>query len=137
MERVLVVLLFAWAVFQLYFTTFGVMSAVNLRAFHCMFLLGFTFLLYPTYKKERRMRRFPPVWDVGLILLAAAAFGYLILNYTRIAQNGGRVSSFELLLAVSHWSLYLRQPGGHREIWLYWRWFFWLITGSGNICQGC
>ena len=98
MERVLVVLLFAWAVFQLYFTTFGVMSAVNLRAFHCMFLLGFTFLLYPTYKKERRMRRFPPVWDVGLILLAAAAFGYLILNYTRIAQNGGRVSSFELLL---------------------------------------
>ena len=99
MERVLVVLLFAWAVFQLYFTTFGVMSAVNLRAFHCMFLLGFTFLLYPTYKKERRMRRFPPVWDVGLILLAAAAFGYLILNYTRIAQNGGRVSSFELLLA--------------------------------------
>jgi len=55
--KVLTILLCIWAVFQLYFTTFGVISAVNLRAFHCIFLLTFTFFLYPTYKKERRTRK--------------------------------------------------------------------------------
>ncbi len=99
MNSLITVLLFAWAVFQLYYTTFGVMSAVNLRAFHCIFLLGFTFLLFPTYKKERRARKLPPVWDLALIAVTVATFGYLILNYTRIAQNGGRVSGQELVIA--------------------------------------
>ena len=92
-------LLCAWAAFQLYYTTFGVISAVNLRAFHCIFLLCFAFLLYPTYRKERRTRRLPPLWDMLLIALACFTFGYLILNYTRIAQNGGRLTPFELVIA--------------------------------------
>ena len=92
-------LLCAWAAFQLYYTTFGVISAVNLRAFHCIFLLCFAFLLYPTYRKERRTRHLPPLWDVLLIVLACFTFGYLILNYTRIAQNGGRLTPFELVIA--------------------------------------
>jgi len=100
MGTAITVLLCAWAAFQLYFTTFGVISAVNLRAFHCIFLLAFTFLLYPTYKKERRLRKLPPVWDLALIALSVLTFGYLILNYTRIAQNGGRVKDFELVIAA-------------------------------------
>ena len=48
----LVILLTGWAVFQLYVNTIGVMNAMNLRMWHCMFLLVFTFLLYPTYKRE-------------------------------------------------------------------------------------
>lgn len=93
------VLLCLWTVFQLYYSTIGLISAVNLRAIHCIFLLAFTFLLYPTYKKERRVRRLPPIWDIVLIALSAATFGYLILNYTRIAQNGGRVTQMELVIA--------------------------------------
>lgn len=96
---VLTVLLCLWTVFQLYFTTVGVISAINLRAFHCIFLLAFTFLLYPTYKKERRVRRLPPVWDMLLIVLTVLTFGYLILNYTRIAQSGGRLTDLELVIA--------------------------------------
>ncbi len=96
---VLTVFLCLWAVFQLYYTTVGVISAIDLRAFHCIFLMTFTFLLYPTYKKERRVRRMPPVWDVLLILLTVLTFGYLILNYTRIAQSGGRLTDLELLIA--------------------------------------
>ena len=92
-------LLCAWAAFQLYFTTFGVISAVNLRAFHCIFLLCFAFLLYPTCRKKRRTRYLPPLWDVLLIVLACFTFGYLILNYTRVAQNGGRLTPFELVIA--------------------------------------
>ncbi len=100
MASLLTVLLCCWAVFQLYYTTFGIISAVNLRAIHCFFLLLFTFLLYPTYRSERRRRSFPPMWDVALIVLAGMTFGYLILNYTRIAQNGGRVTQFELVVAA-------------------------------------
>ena len=95
------VLLCVWTLFQLYFSTgLGAISAINLRAVHCIFLLVFTFLLYPAYKKERRSRRFPPVWDMALILLSVFSFGYLILNYTRVAQNAGRVSDFELVIAA-------------------------------------
>ncbi len=99
MGTLLTVLLCLWAVFQLYYSTVGVISAINLRAFHCIFLLCFTFLLYPTYKKERRVRKAPPVWDLLLMGLTAAVFGYLILNYTRIAQSGGRLTDFELVIA--------------------------------------
>ena len=53
-EKIIVALLIAWAGFQLYFSTIGIISAMNLRAFHCMFLLIFTFLLFPITKKENR-----------------------------------------------------------------------------------
>ncbi len=100
LSKVLVVLLCIWTVFQLYFTTLGAISAINLRAFHCIFLLLFTFLLFPTYKKEKRVRKLPPVWDILLILLGTGSFGYLIMNFTRIAQTGGRVDSFEVGIAA-------------------------------------
>lgn len=97
---VVTVLLCAWTAFQLWFSTVGVMSAVNLRAFHCMFLLLFTFLLYPAHKKENRIRRFPPVYDAVLIVLAIAAFVYFVLSYTEIARTGGRVNTQQLLIAA-------------------------------------
>ena len=100
MSKILVVLLCVWTVFQLYFTTLGAISAINLRAFHCIFLLLFTFLLFPTYKKEKRVRNLPPAWDMLLILLGTGSFGYLIMNFTRIAQTGGRVDSFEVGIAA-------------------------------------
>ncbi|MBQ7159876.1 MAG: TRAP transporter permease [Treponema sp.] len=94
------VLLCVWTAFQLYFSTFGVISAVNLRAFHCMFLLLFTFLLYPAHKKENRIRRIPPVYDIVLIVLAVGSFAYFVLNYTGIARTGGRVSTQQLVIAA-------------------------------------
>jgi TRAP transporter 4TM/12TM fusion protein len=97
--KCLVVLLCLWAVFQLYFSTVGAISAINFRAFHCIFLLVFTFILFPTYKKEKRVRKFPPIWDFICMALSAGTFGYLILNYTRIAQTGGRVENYELVIA--------------------------------------
>lgn len=99
MGTAVTVLLCIWTVFQLYFSTVGPISAINLRAVHCIFLLAFTFLLYPTWKTERRVRALPPVWDMVLIVLSVLTFGYLILNYTRIAQTGGRVSQLELVIA--------------------------------------
>lgn len=98
--KMVTALLCIWTVFQLYFTTIGTISAINLRAIHCIFLLLFTFLLFPAYKSEKRALSLPPLRDIVLIFLSAGTFGYLILNYTRIAQSGGRVNSFELWIAA-------------------------------------
>lgn len=94
------VLLCAWTAFQLYFSTVGIMSAVNLRAFHTMFLLLFTFLLYPAHKRERRIRRVPPAYDIALIAVAVGAFGYFVAAYTGIARTGGRVNTAQLVVAA-------------------------------------
>jgi len=99
-EKIITVLLCVWVVFQLYFNTVGVMSAVNLRAFHSIFLLLFAFLLYPAAKKENRKRRFPPVVDFFLIAFALFTFGYFILHYTAVARGGGRVTPFQIAVAA-------------------------------------
>lgn len=98
MGKLLVLLLCVWTAFQLYFTTIGAISTINLRAIHCIFLLLFTFLLFPTYKKEKRVRSLPPLWDILLILLGTGSFGYLILNYDRISISGGRINDFEVAI---------------------------------------
>ncbi len=99
-EKVISILLCVWVVFQLYFNTVGVMSAVNLRAFHSIFLLLFAFLLYPAAKKENRKRRFPPVVDFFLIAFALFTFGYFIFHYTAVARGGGRVTPFQIAVAA-------------------------------------
>jgi len=100
MGTVITVLLCAWVVFQLYFSTVGMMSAVNFRAFHSFFLLLFTFLLYPAYKKQKRCLKTVPVMDIVLSMFAAFAFGYLIVHYTEIAQSGGRINTFQVAVAA-------------------------------------
>jgi len=65
--RAVAVLLCVWTAFQLYFTTIGAISAVNLRAIHCIFLLVFTFLLFPTFKKEKRKKNASKCWSAPAI----------------------------------------------------------------------
>ena len=96
----LTALLVVWTVFQIYVNTIGVMSSMDLRMWHCMFLLVFTFLLYPTVKKEKKVRTAPPVWDILLIVMAIAAFGYMLINYSHIAQSGGYLSKREIIIAA-------------------------------------
>ena len=95
------VLMILWVVFQLWFTTFGIISAVSLRAIHCMFLLLFTFLLYPadTSRKNETVSR-PKVTDIILIAVSLAAFGYLVFKYTDIARSGGRIDTFQMCVAA-------------------------------------
>lgn len=100
MGKIITVLLCIWVGFQLYFSTVGMISAVNLRAFHCIFLLLFTFLLYPAFKKENRRRKLPGILDIFFIAGAIFTFGYLITHYTAIARSGGRVNQFQVYLAL-------------------------------------
>ncbi|MBQ4608868.1 MAG: TRAP transporter permease, partial [Clostridia bacterium] len=56
MSKVLTGILIIWTLFQVWANTFGMIGAVKLRTAHIMFLLPLAFMLYPTYKKERRRR---------------------------------------------------------------------------------
>ena len=113
--KIIVALLVAWAGFQLYFSTIGIISAMNLRAFHCMFLLIFTFLLFPMTKKEKRKKTKPTALDMVLIVLTIITFWYLIANYTRIVRGGGFLTTTELVVAAIGLLLVLeaaRRAGG-------------------------
>ena len=99
-HHVIVFLLCLWAAFQFYAVTVGAVSAVVLRGMHTLFLLLFTFLLFPAFRTEKTMRRCPPWYDVIFIMLSTFCFSYFLWNYTRIAQVGGRISDGEIVIAV-------------------------------------
>ena len=99
MDKLLTVILVVWAIFQIWANTFGTLGAVKLRAAHIMFLLPLAFMLYPTYKKERRRRKSIPVWDVMLIAVTVACFGYILWRYDALARTG-RLNSTDVWVGV-------------------------------------
>ena len=87
--HIITILFLVWATFQVYANTLGMVDAMSLRTWHLFFLLGFTFLLFPTYRSERRSRILPPIWDIALLAATILTFAYLLRNYTVIARRGG------------------------------------------------
>jgi TRAP transporter 4TM/12TM fusion protein len=110
--QLITVLFLIWAAFQVYANTFGMVDAMKLRTWHLFFLLGFTFLLFPAFKTEQRTRSLPPVWDIVLLVLTGLTFAYLLTNYISVAQRGGYLNTFDLIVAGS--SLILLFEGGRR-----------------------
>ena len=99
MEKALTAVLLIWAAFQVWANMFGTLGAVKLRTAHIMFLLPLAFTLYPTFKKERRRRRFMPVWDIALIAAAILSYGYLFLRYDAVARTG-RLNATDVWVGV-------------------------------------
>ena len=99
MEKTLTAVLLIWAAFQVWANMFGTLGAVKLRTAHIMFLLPLAFTLYPTFKKERRRRRFMPVWDIALIAAAILSYGYLFLRYDAVARTG-RLNATDVWVGV-------------------------------------
>lgn len=85
----LTVLAVAFALFQLAVSTCLVLDAMTLRAWHILFLLTLSFLLYPAWRREQRRRVRPTLYDGLCVAAGVFAFGYLILNYTAITLRGG------------------------------------------------
>jgi TRAP transporter 4TM/12TM fusion protein len=94
------ILFLIWAAFQIYTNTFGVIDAIKLRAAHLLFLLVFTFLLFPTFKQERLSRTLPPFWDIALVVISLLVFGYILINYPQVAKRGGYLNKTDLFFAA-------------------------------------
>lgn len=99
MDKVLTIVLVVWTLFQVWANTFGTLGAVKLRATHIIFLLPLAFILYPTYKKERRRRKSLPVWDLVLIAATIASFGYILWRYDALARTG-RLNNIDVFVGV-------------------------------------
>ena len=87
-DKLLSVLLVGFALFQLWANLTGTLGAVKLRTAHILILLPLSFLLYPTYRSERRKRRMPPVWDLLLCAAAVFCFAYILRRYDALAKTG-------------------------------------------------
>ena len=87
-EKIVSAVLVGFALFQLWANLTGTLGAVKLRAAHIMLLLPLAFLLYPTYRHERRRRSMPPVWDLLLCAAAVFCFAYILRRYDGLAKTG-------------------------------------------------
>lgn len=112
-EKLLGGFLVFWAVFQIYFNIRGSLDAITFRAYHTLFLVAFTFLIYPDKFGEKKvMLSSPRRWDILWILLGAGSFFYLIFNYNRVAMSGGFLSSLDV--AVGGVGIVVAIYAGHR-----------------------
>lgn len=87
------------AVFHFYTGGYRTLPAMMQRPIHLAFILVFTFLLYPAFKKDVTRNR-PSVLDVIFALLAVVSALYLVFNIRAIAEARGRVSTEEMIMGV-------------------------------------
>ena len=99
MDGILTAVLVCFAIFQVWANLTGTLGAVKLRAAHVMVLLPLAFLLYPTYRKERRTRRWVPAWDVLLCAAAIFCFAYILRRYDSLARTG-RLNSTDVWVGI-------------------------------------
>ena len=99
MDGILTAVLVCFALFQVWANLTGTLGAVKLRAAHVMVLLPLSFLLYPTYRKERRTRSWMPAWDVLLSAAAIFCFAYILRRYDSLARTG-RLNSMDVWVGI-------------------------------------
>lgn len=87
MAKIVTVITIVWAIFQIYTTSFGILEAIKMRAWHLGFLLIMSFLLYPASKESFSIRRIPTAWDIICIILSVTALGYLLITYDTFARD--------------------------------------------------
>ena len=100
MAKIISVIAIIWSIFQLYVSSVGVLDAIKLRTWHILFLITMVFLLYPATKKEKRSRKFVPLYDLVFIALGIGSFGYLLLNYNTVVMRGGYLIPQDYVVAT-------------------------------------
>ncbi len=113
--KAIIVLLCVWTAFQLYFTTIGAISAVNLRAIPHDFPARLYIPSLPDVQVGDEETEIPPIWDIAFILGSARFLRLPDSNFTRIAQTGGRINNMESALRLSASSASLKQRAAHQE----------------------
>ena len=88
----------AFAIFQLYTATFGVLDAYLQRAVHLGFGLSLVYLLYPTRKSWSR-KTIHPV-DAILAMLAVVSPAYVIISYKELVMRAGIVTNTDFYFGL-------------------------------------
>ncbi len=86
-EKIITAIAIIWVLFQIYFSTLGILDAVRLRVMHILFLTTLVFLIYPSFINKKKSS--PSIIDFIAILIAYGSFGYLLVYYDDITMRGG------------------------------------------------
>lgn len=86
-------------VFHFYTGGYRTLPAMMQRPIHLAFILVFTFMLYPAFKKDVGRNR-PSVFDIVFAALAVVSTLFLVFNIRAIAEARGRVSTEEMVMGV-------------------------------------
>ena len=97
-NKILVLILLSFSLFQLYTAIFGALDAVIQRAAHLGFGLSLVYLLYPSRKSFSKTKLHP--LDVVLSILAASVCLYVLINYKELVLRSGRVNSTDMMVGV-------------------------------------
>src|SRR5690606_1512507 len=96
MSKVVIVLLFAFSIFQLYTGYFGELTAYLQRTIHLGFALVLIFLLFPASKKGN-MKQI--AWyDYILALLSVIVCGYWPVFYETLVQKVGGINQTQMII---------------------------------------
>ena len=95
-----------WALFQFWYASplpfelgFGILNDTEARAIHLAFALFLAFLAWPAFKGSPR--RYVPVADWVLALLAAFAGAYIMLFYAELATRPGQPNTLDIAVAFA------------------------------------
>ncbi len=96
-QLLLGIVLTAFAGFQIITGYFAFPNFIQ-RSIHVGFGLVICFLLFSIRGAPRT--KFPPLWDVCLVILSAICTGYIVLKYDYIIWHGTGLNKFQLALGV-------------------------------------
>lgn len=87
-----------YSLFHIY-TIYNPMPTLQQRAVHLMIAMGFVFLIYPTYKTQKRDRI--PWYDWVLFLTSITSLGYLFVEYDAImTERGGIPNNLDIVMSI-------------------------------------
>src|SRR5512134_3716527 len=104
--RILFAVSLIWALFQLWYASplpfalgFGILNDTEARALHLGLALFLAFTAWPAFK--RSPRKYVPVVDWVLALVAAFAGAYLLLFYKELATRPGQPTQADIVVACA------------------------------------
>lgn len=98
-KRLISVWLISMSLFQLYTSTYGLMTTNIQRTYHLGFTMVAIFLLYP-FRRGSPRDRFSAV-DMLLAAASLVVNGYLIVNFNAIVSRGAKVTVIEYYLGIA------------------------------------
>lgn len=104
--KVLWVVPLAWALFQLWYASplpyiFNVLlvNSSEARSIHLAFAIFLAFTAYPSFKSSPR--KYIPIQDWVLALVAAYCAGYIYLEYRAISERPGIPTTYDIIVSVA------------------------------------
>jgi len=97
-DKIVSAICIAFAIFQLYTATFGVLDAMLQRAIHLSFGLVLIFLLYPASKKWDKTKMNP--LDVIFAVIGAIVTMYIVVEYQQLVLRAGMNTQTDFIISL-------------------------------------